>query len=147
MASPIEAVMLLCDAATADPSGKLHMLGAGWSLTVTPTIPSAVAILLKVPWDRTNQQIPLVLALVDADGHEVVLPGGSEGLKIQQTLEVGRPPGVSHGTRLEASFAFSVPSLPLQPGRYEWRLDAGDNRFTASFEVRGPAAVVPTGQQ
>ena len=48
----IEAQLLLCDAAVADQAGKLHMLGAGWSVTSSPTSPQAVAVLLKIPWDR-----------------------------------------------------------------------------------------------
>lgn len=29
MASPVEAMLILCDAAVSDPTGKVHMLGAG----------------------------------------------------------------------------------------------------------------------
>lgn len=71
MASPIEATVLLCDAAQADPSGKLHMLGAGWSITSSPTAPSAVAVLLQIPWDRANQKLRIQLQLENADGDHV----------------------------------------------------------------------------
>ena len=55
MASKVEAKLILCDAAQADPNtGKVHMLGAGWSLTRSPTT-HAVVVLMKVPWDRTNE--------------------------------------------------------------------------------------------
>ena len=49
MASPLEVHLILCDAAQAE-SGKVHMLGAGWSITGSPSAPHAVAVLIKVPW-------------------------------------------------------------------------------------------------
>jgi len=139
MASPIEVKLILCDAAVADPSGKLHMLGAGWSVTGSPTAPQAVAMLIKIPWDRANQKISLSLRLLDPDGHPVKLPGidgnqvpiGHEG-----SIEAGRPPGVAPGSMLDAAVSIAVPSMPLTPGRYEWRLDLGDQTFSESFTVQ-----------
>lgn len=138
MASPIEVQLILCDAAQADPtSGKIHMLGAGWSVTGTPTGPQAVALLMKIPWDRSNTPLPLVLTLTDADGHpvEVETHEGKQGIKGEGTVEVGRPPGLAHGTMLNASFALNVPPLPLEPGRYQWRLEIADRVETTSFTV------------
>lgn len=139
MASPIEAQLLLCDAAVADPSGKLHMLGAGWSMTSSPTAPQAVAVLLKIPWDRANQRMPVVLRLLDSDGQPVVLstPEGSQQVVVGGEVEAGRPAGVAHGSPLDAAMAFNVPPLPLDPGRYQWRLDVADQSFTSSFQVVG----------
>ena len=77
MASPLEIKLILCDAAVADPAGKLHMLGAGWSLTSTPTAPQAVAMLIKIPWDRANQKLHFALRLLDPDGKQVT-PGRYE---------------------------------------------------------------------
>jgi hypothetical protein len=139
MESSIEAQVLLCDAAVADPSGKLHMLGAGWSMTSSPTSPQAVAVLLKIPWDRANQRLPIVLRLLDPDGRPVVLatPDGTQEVTMGGEIEAGRPPGVSPGSQLDAAFSFSVPSLPLPPGRYQWRLDVAEEAFTSSFQVIG----------
>jgi hypothetical protein len=139
MASPIEAQLLLCDAAVADPSGKLHMLGAGWSVTSSPTAPQAVAVLLKIPWDRANQRMPVVLRLVDSDGRPVVLetPEGSQEVAAQGEVEAGRPAGIAHGSSLDAAMAFNVPPIPLPPGRYQWRLDVAEQTFASSFQVIG----------
>jgi hypothetical protein len=136
----IEAQMLLCDAAVADPSGKLHMLGAGWSMTGSPTSPQAVAVLLKIPWDRANERLGLVLRLLDPDGRAVVVgtPEGGQEVTMSGDIEAGRPPGVAPGSQLDAALAFNVPSLPLAPGRYQWRLDVADDTFTASFQVIAP---------
>ena len=136
MASPIEAVLILCDAATVDPLQKVHMLGAGWSQTSSPTPPSAVVALVKIPWDRTNTKLPMSLRLVDADGEFVSIEGlpllGVEG----QSVEVGRPPGVEPGTSIDFAFQLTVPPLPLQPGRYSWRLTVADDVTQVSFQVR-----------
>jgi len=139
VASPLEVQVLLCDAAVADPGGKMHMLGAGWSVTSSPTALCAVAVMVKVPWDRTNQQIPLNITLVDSDGHpiEIPAPGGeTQRVSAEGVIEVGRPPGIPAGSSVDAAFALNIPQLPLPPGRYEYRVDAGDQTFHASFLVR-----------
>jgi hypothetical protein len=123
--------MLLCDAAQVDPSGKVHMLGAGWSITSSPTTPAAVAVLIKVPWDRANQKHPFSLTLEDADGQSAPTAPSANGV-----IEVGRPPGLDPGTPIDAAFQVTVPSLPLPPGRYTWRLKIADQEFTTSFQVR-----------
>jgi hypothetical protein len=135
----IEAQLLLCDAAVADPSGKLHMLGAGWSMTGSPTSPQAVAVLLKIPWDRANERLTMMLRLVDSDGRPVVVttPDGAQEVTMGGDIEAGRPPGVTPGSQLDAALAFTVPSLPLPAGRYQWRLDVADDTFTSSFQVVG----------
>ena len=140
MGSPIDAQMLLCDAAVADPAGKLHMLGAGWSMTSSPTSPQAVAVLLKIPWDRANERLAMVLRLVDSDGRPVQL-GTRAGVQVASMgayWAAGRPPGVAPGSQLDAALAFNVPSLPLPPGRYQWRLEVADDTFTSSFQGVDP---------
>lgn len=138
--SPIEITLVLCDAAQADPSGKVHMLGAGWSTTSSPTPPSAVVVMLGIPWDRANQKIHAVLELSDEDGKSVLVPGqfGETPVRIEADIEVGRPPGVPEGVTLEANLAPGIPSLPLPPGRYSWRLQLtpGDQVAAKSFTVR-----------
>ena len=138
MASPIEVHLILCDAAQAS-SGKVHMLGAGWSITGSPTAPHAVAVLMKVPWDRANQPMPLRLQMREADGSPVSVPTpeGAISIAAEAKIEVGRPPGLAPGSMLDASFALNVPSLPLVPGRYEWRLMLAEQEFFASFTVSG----------
>lgn len=141
MASPIEAMLLLADAAQVDGhGGKVHLLGAGWSVTGSPTAPQAVVGLLKIPWDRTNTPLAMRLQLVDADGQEVALvdaEGEGHTLDFASTLEVGRPPGLPPGTPIDSSFVVNVPSLPLPGGRFGWRLQVGDEVFLTSFSVRG----------
>jgi hypothetical protein len=120
MASPLEVQIILCDAAQADPSGKVHMLGAGWSMTSSPTT-HAVALLIGIPWDRANQRLPMKLSLLDSDGQPVEFetPQGPARIENVASIEVGRPPGVAPGSTLSAGFALNVPPIPLKPGRYE----------------------------
>lgn len=140
-ASSVQAQVILCDAAVADPSGKIHMLGAGWSVTGTPTTPSAVALLLKIPWDLANRKLPLKLELLDGDGHPMSLatPAGQQGVGAEAEIETGRPPGMPPGSMLDASFALNIGPLPLPPGGYEWRLEFAESVFSAFFRVVQPS--------
>jgi len=141
MASPLAIKLILCDAAVAEPAtGKLHMLGAGWSVTGSPTAPQAVAVMIKVPWDRANQKIKFSLQLLNPDGQPVelqTLDGTSAPIMQEGDIEVGRPPGIAAGSMLDAALAMSVPPMPLPAGRYEWRLHIGDQTEHESFTVRG----------
>jgi len=131
--APVEVQVILCDAAVADPSGKLHMLGAGWSLTASPTSPHAVALLIKVPWDMTGRKLPLLLELLDADGSPVRLADGPIG--VQAEIEVSRPAGVPAGIMLDSAFTVGLGPLPLPAGRYQWRVNLADQLFSAFFTV------------
>lgn len=106
-------------------------------MTSSPTGPQAVVALIKVPWDRTNQEHRLTLRLLDADGAEVLLPGPMSGqpLRFESGVAVGRPPGLAPGTPIDVPFAANLPSLPLAPGRYEWRLQVADEAFSTYFQV------------
>lgn len=137
MASPIVTKLILCDAAQADAtSGKMHILGAGWTVARSPVTPHAVGVMLKVPWDRTNQKIAVTLVLVTADGHEVTPPEtDGKPLKVETEVEVGRPPGIAAGSHIPAAFAVNVPALTLAPGRYQWRLVAGETDDSEEFQI------------
>lgn len=138
MASPVEFKLILCQAAQSDAAtGTLHMLGAGWSVTSSPTAPQAVALLIKVPWDRANEKLPLKLELLTEDGQQVTVqgPAGPQGIAAEAELEVGRPPGIAHGAMLDASFSLNISPMPLPPGRYQWRADIAGTIATESFQV------------
>jgi len=132
--------LILCDAAQADvATGKIHMLGAGWTHTTSPPGPHAVALLIQVPWDRTNQKLPLRVELLTDDGKAVTVPGptGPQPLLNEAELEVGRPPGIAPGSTLSAAFALNVASLPLPTGRYQWRATVDGHLQAESFQVMG----------
>ncbi len=125
----MEAQVLLADFAQADASGKINALGLGWSIVTTPVPNHAVIIMLKVGWDEANTQRHLTLSLLTADGAnavEIPTPFGPQPLQVEMDFEVRRPPGLAHGSTIDHGVAFNVGALPLEPGRYEWRLRIGD---------------------
>jgi hypothetical protein len=139
----VEAILLLANSAEATPTGTVSALGIGWSVISAPTPPTAIVILIKVPWDRTNVKHQLRLRLTDADGSDVMMPqpptGEAVPLEVLAEFEVGRPPGLPHGTDIDQAMALNIGAgLPLVPGRsYQWRLDIDERpSATRSFFVR-----------
>ncbi|MGA7055282.1 MAG: hypothetical protein WBZ37_29265 [Mycobacterium sp.] len=112
----IKATLMLCDFAQVA-EGKLYIAGGGWS--VATAMQGHIAVLFRIPWDRANHRIPIVLTLLDQDGGMV--PDGN-GTRLDLELEVGRPPGLPRGTDLDAPLAIGIPPIQLPPGRYEWVL-------------------------
>jgi hypothetical protein len=130
--------LILCDAAQADSvSGKLHMLGAGWTVTSSPTAPHAVAVMIQVPWDRSNEELTVKVELLTEDGLAITIPGPTRSQPIvsEMKLEVGRPPGIARGSTLNSAFAVNVAALPLPPGRYQWRATVDGDTQGESFQV------------
>ena len=121
----MKATLLLAEAAqVAD--GKLFVLGGGWNIIGPAPSPFALAILIEVPWDRTNEEHTVRLELLDADGHPVLAAqaeGEDEPLVITAGFEVGRPPGLKRGAPLNVPLAINLAPHPIPPnGRYEWRM-------------------------
>lgn len=137
----VRATLLLCDyAAVAE--GKLNILGAGWTTTHNVTT-HAIAILLEVPWDRTNAMMTIRLELKEQDGQAVVQqgPAGPLPVRVDGEFEVGRPPGMHPGSSIPVPFAFPV-SLQLAQGqRYYWEFSVnGDTQehWVLPFNTRPP---------
>ncbi len=138
----MKATMILADAAQAV-DGKLYILGGGWSITGPTPSPFAIAIKIEVPWDRAAAAHTLTLALVDADGNTVEIPGPEgdhEPLVFEQAFETGIPPGIKPGTPLDFALAINFGPVPLPPGgRYEWRMaidGVEDDAWRLAFSTR-----------
>ncbi len=147
---PFYVTLMLADSAQAL-DNKLYILGGGWSVTGPDPTPSALAVNIKVPWDRANEQHHMVLELLDDDGNavEIPTPAGGQPMRIESDFEVGRPPGLRAGTPIDFALAINLPPLPIPPGgRYEWRLrineERGEDWFRA-FTTR-PSATPPPGE-
>jgi hypothetical protein len=143
----MKATLILCDAAQVDPAGKVHILGAGWTVVmIAPGAtlpPHAVVAIVHVPWHRSDEPHQLRLRLEDADGRPVMVGPSPEQLAPlvhEQVIEVRRPPGAPEGITLDMPVVVSVgPGMPLLDGRYSWRLEidgASDEDWLASFHVR-----------
>jgi hypothetical protein len=133
--------LLLADyAVVAD--GKLTIVGGGWSQTGPEPAPFGIALLIQVPWDQANTRHTFSVELLDADGEPVLLETedvDDQSVAFGGDFEVGRPPGLKPGTPLDFPVAMNSTPLPLEPGRYEWRLTIdGESRqdWTLAFTVR-----------
>lgn len=142
----MQAFLLLCDSAQPDSvTGKIHMLGAGWSVT-GPAIPAmTIAVFLRLSWDEASSPHEFSLYLVDEDGKPVTTPSpegdrpiqfvGSVGLDKAAQAEVDE---VLQKTGLQTSFTVSVPPPPLNPGHhYKWIFTVNDEELSSiPFSVR-----------
>ena len=130
--------MLLCDAAEAA-NGKLYILGGGWSHLQAPNTPvnMALAVMVAVPWNRTNEKHSLRAALVSEDGAPVEI--GGNPVTLEGGFEVGRTPGLAPGTPINTPMVFNVGNLALDPGGYVWELYVNGQRSAqAPFRVINP---------
>jgi hypothetical protein len=118
VSTDLEATVLLCDSAQAQ-GGKLYVLGGGWTrLQANTAADVALAIVVHVPWDRSNQKIRLEAVLRDDDGSAVELDGAT--VVAGGEFEVGRPPGLKQGERINFPLVISFNGIALPPGGYVW---------------------------
>ena len=137
----MKATLLLSDYAVVS-DGKLTIVGGGWSQTGPEPAPFGIGLLIQVPWDQSNTPHNFQVELLDADGEPVVLEtdeGEEQPVAFGGDFEVGRPPGLKPGTPLDFPVAMNSTPLPLEPGRYEWRLTIdGESHqdWSLAFTVR-----------
>lgn len=129
----LTADVLLCDHAEVA-GGKLFINGAGWDQLPATGVPTALAIILHVPWDLTNQRRQLTVALYDADGQPFTQ--GVAPLTIE--FEVGRPAGMPAGGEILVPYAVNIPPFQLTPGQsYHWQVRVdGVDLARCSFRAR-----------
>lgn len=140
--------MLLADyVVVAD--GKLTIVGGGWSQTGPEPAPFGIGLLIQVPWDQANTPHQFKVELLDADGAAVSFDEDDPDNESDQSVEfggefeVGCPPGLKPGTPLDFPVAVNSVPLPLEPGRYEWRLTIDEQSrqdWTLPFTVRAEDA-------
>jgi hypothetical protein len=141
----MKATMFLADYAVVS-DGKLTIIGGGWSQTGPEPASFGIGLLIQVPWDQANTPHSFTVELLDADGIAVVLDApddDEQAVAFGGEFEVGRPPGLKPGTPLDFPVAMNSTPLPLEPGRYEWRLtiDKEDRQdWSLPFTVRGEDA-------
>ena len=140
--------MLLADYVVVS-DGKLTIVGGGWSQTGPEPAPFGIGLLIQVPWDQANTPHQFKVKLLDADGAAVSFDEDDPDNESDQSVEfggefeVGRPPGLKPGTPLDFPVAVNSVPLPLEPGRYEWRLTIDEQSrqdWTLPFTVRAEDA-------
>ena len=133
--------MLLDDYAVVS-DGKLTIVGGGWSQTGPEPASFGIGLLIQVPWDQANTRHVFSVELLDSDGVAVGFESDEDSDQVVAfggEFEVGRPPGLKPGTPLDFPVAVNSTPLPLEPGRYEWRLTidgASREDWTLPFTVR-----------
>jgi hypothetical protein len=141
-AQAVKVTIMLADAAQVA-EGKLFVLGGGWSFTGPAPSPSALAILVEVPWDRTNASLHFVVELLDSDGQAVIAGEEGQPIVVAGDIEAGRPPGTPPGSPIAVPLAINLGPLPLAPGgRFEWRFSLdGETRddWRVTFNTRAVA--------
>ena len=138
----MKSTLILADYAVVS-DGKLTIVGGGWSQTGPEPGSFGIGLLIQVPWDQANSLHKFSVELLDADGGAVVFDESEEPVAFGGDFEVGRPPGLKPGTPLDFPVAVNATPLPLEPGRYEWRLTIDDESradWTLPFTVRSEEA-------
>ncbi|TQM77747.1 hypothetical protein FHX40_4518 [Thermopolyspora flexuosa] len=75
----------MSDAAQIDASGKVGLLGAGWTITGPNVPPMAVTVFLRVPWEEAGQRRTFRIRLLDEEDQPVYRP---EATKIRSNSPV-----------------------------------------------------------
>ncbi|HUZ37675.1 MAG TPA: hypothetical protein VMV17_15245 [Streptosporangiaceae bacterium] len=137
----MEVTLILGDFAETDPSsGKVHILGAGWSVTGPAPSPQAIVAFLRVSPDRVHSPIAFTARLLDKTRQVVETPGvgGMQRLEISGQVEIQVPDAWDAVSDLPASFAINIGALPLKPGSaYSWTVEIdGKEEAHADFIVR-----------
>jgi hypothetical protein len=137
----MRATIILADFAETDAgTGKVHILGAGWSITGPQPAPHAVVALIDVPPERVGESIPVMLRLTDRAGRvlEISDPAGTQRIEVPGQVETREPDGWDHSTDLRVAFTANLMLLPLRPGEsYTWSVEVeGRDLATAEFHVR-----------
>jgi hypothetical protein len=103
-------------------SGKLYLMGGGWDVFYAAELPAqariALALGVRVGWEETNKTIPMRAFLEDDDGKEFV--------RIEGSLNVGRPAHLPPGSRQLAQMAANLPVALPDYGGYRVRIIVGD---------------------
>ncbi|MCB0828788.1 MAG: hypothetical protein KDB62_08285 [Solirubrobacterales bacterium] len=122
--APVTATAILCDSAqTAD--GKLYLMGGGWTRLAANTAANmALGIIVHVPFDMSNRQLPLVAELLDDDGRPVEIEGNR--VRAEGQFELGRPAGLKQGEQMSTPFAMNFRGLNLPPGGYVFEISIQD---------------------
>ena len=141
----MDAAIILCDFAEQDPTGKVHMLGAGWSVMGPGPAAHAVVVFVRAPTDL-QAPLPVILRLLDEGGSVVLMPAGAGLQRFEFPGQIlMRTPPLAENSVGFGAFTVNVGPLPFQQGaRYRWVLEVdGKEVASAEFSVLRPESVDP----
>lgn len=128
--------LLLCDWADVV-HDKLYIQGAGWVAIPArqPMSQFAVATLIEIPYDETNQPHACSIKLLTQDAAPYPT---DQPMNIEFGFEAGRPPGMVAGMSQMLPHAAKVYGIPFEPGVYTLELAIdGEILTTATFQAVG----------
>lgn len=96
-------------------NGKIYMMGGGWDKRVIIDFqqPQAFSLMISIliPWNHSNQMIPLSISTLNADGQDI-LP------KFVSSIVVGRPVTSIVGQPIRYPLAVNMALALPGPGTY-----------------------------
>lgn len=132
----VRASLILCDWADVV-NDKLYIQGAGWVAIAArqPMSQIAVATLIEIPYDETNQPHACRIKLLTQDAEPYP---ADQPVNLGFGFEAGRPPGMVAGMSQLLPHAAKIYGIPFEPGMYtvELAID-GEIVTTASFQALG----------
>jgi hypothetical protein len=136
----IRAHLVLADFAETDSSGKVHLLGGGWTILRGGAGSHAVVVFLKIPTDQADKAITVTVRLVNKESQvvaEQLGPGGKQRLEITGQVVSSIPPEWDQSVDLDAIFAINLGQLLLPAGTYTWVAEIeGKEAAATNFIVR-----------
>lgn len=141
---------MLCNHAEAV-NNVLYISGGGASYGAVSSSSSppylvhlGIGIIMSVPWQSTNQQHDIDIALLTEDGIDVRLPN-DQTLNFKATINVGRPPFITPGDDQHVCLAANFPGLPLPAlGKYIFsiKVDGNEERRLTYRVLQHPGAPI-----
>lgn len=128
--------VLLADSAQADPSGKVHLLGVGWTRTAVPTGPVAIVVLLRMESvDEARLPHHVELELIDGENSPMKFLPGPGTTRVTATIEPN--PAADIELPAVAPIVLQLGPLDLPVDKtLTWRVTVDDKRddgWTAPF--------------
>jgi hypothetical protein len=121
----------------------LYLMGAGWTIMRRPLgaqpAPTVFGMGLSVltPWSETNTSNKLAVWLEDEDGNEQIW-------RVDASMEVGRPPGSTHGADIRSVLALNNVFVFPRAGGYRAVAELnGDPETRKIYPFRVHDVVVP----
>ena len=117
---------MLADNARVAEDGKLYIFGGQWDRILTAQLPLnhpalAIALVVKVPYDRALEPHRVALHLETEDGDVLSTP------QMEGTLQTGHAPTSRRGDDGFAPLAITVSPLHLErAGHYSWVVSIDD---------------------
>ena len=126
--------LILADRAEAV-NGKLYMMGGGWDrltiLDFAQPVGINLAIGVLVPWNDTNEPLPLTIWIEDQDFNKITP-------ELTAMVSVGRPPNAVKGQTFRAIIAVQNAWKLPGPGTYLVKVTVPEGKRIAKFYALTP---------